>query len=83
MLRRFRDYFTWYLFKHFFGIVIGSTIVSVSINTLIIPNEIADGGVTGISIILHYLFGWPVSWAVLLLNLPLFFLGLRMVGRDF
>jgi len=83
LLRRFRDYFTWQLFKHFIGIVIGSTIVSVSINTLIIPNQIADGGVTGIAIILHYLFNWPVSWAVLLLNLPLFFLGLRMVGRDF
>lgn len=83
MLRRLRDYFTWQLFKHFIGIIIGSTIVSISINTLIIPNEIADGGVTGIAIILHYLFSWPVSWAVLFLNLPLFFLGLRMVGRDF
>jgi len=83
LIRHLRDYFTWHLFKHFIGIVIGSTIVSVSINTLIIPNEIADGGVTGIAIILHYLFNWPVSWAVLMLNLPLFLLGLRMVGRDF
>lgn len=83
MLRRFRDYFTWQLFKHFIGILIGATIVSVSINTLIIPNQIADGGVTGIAIIFHYLFNWPVSWAVFLLNLPLFFLGLRIVGRDF
>ncbi|EHQ90161.1 hypothetical protein DesyoDRAFT_3125 [Desulfosporosinus youngiae DSM 17734] len=83
MIRRLRDYFTWHLFKHFIGIVIGSTIVSISINTLIIPNEIADGGVTGIAIILHYLFNWPVSWAVLMLNLPLFLIGLRMVGRDF
>ncbi|KGK89747.1 hypothetical protein DP73_08925 [Desulfosporosinus sp. HMP52] len=83
MIRRIQDYFTWQLFKHFFGIIIGSTVVSVSINTLIIPNEIADGGVTGIAILLHYLFNWPVSWAVLFLNLPLFFLGLRMVGRDF
>ncbi|HBV86903.1 YitT family protein [Desulfosporosinus sp.] len=83
MPRPFRDYFTWQLFKHFIGIVIGATIVSISINTLIIPNEIADGGATGISIILYYLFNWPVSWTVLLINLPLFFLGLRMVGRDF
>lgn len=83
MLRRFRDYFTWQLFKHFIGIVIGAAIVSFSINTLILPNEIADGGVTGIAIVLHYLFGWPVSWAVLLLNLPLFIMGFRMVGRDF
>lgn len=81
--RRFRDYFTWQLFKHFIGIILGATIVSVSINTLIIPNHIADGGLTGIAIILHYLFNWPVSWAVFLLNLPLFILGLRMVGRNF
>jgi len=80
---RIREYFTLQLLKHFVGIVIGSIIVGASINTLIIPNQIADGGVTGIAIILHYLFNWPVSWAVLLLNLPLFILGLRTVGRDF
>ncbi|MHB8075263.1 YitT family protein [Desulfosporosinus fructosivorans] len=81
--RGIRDYFTFQLLKHFVGIIIGSTIVGVSLNTLIIPNQIADGGVTGIAIILHYLFNWPVGWAVLLLNLPLFILGLRTVGRDF
>lgn len=81
--RRIHKYFTLQWLKHFVGIVIGSTIVSVSLNALIIPNQIADGGVTGIAIILHYLFGWSVSWSVLLLNLPLFILGLRLVGRDF
>ena len=81
--RRFRENFPWQLLKHFVGIIIGATIVSVSINTLIIPNQIADGGVTGIAIILHYLFDWPVSWTILLLNLPLFILGLRLVGRNF
>ncbi|AET68870.1 hypothetical protein Desor_3372 [Desulfosporosinus orientis DSM 765] len=83
MLRGFRKFFPWQLIKYFLGIVLGSTIVSISINTLIIPNDIADGGITGIAIILHYLFNWPVSWAVLLLNLPLFFLGMRIVGRNF
>jgi len=81
--RRIRKYFTLQLLKYFVGIVIGATIVSVSINTLIIPNQIADGGLTGIAIILHYIFHWPVGWTVLLLNLPLFILGLRMVGRKF
>jgi len=81
--RRIRKYFTLQLLKHFIGIVIGATIVSVSINTLIIPNQIADGGLTGIAIILHYIFHWTVGWTVLLLNLPLFIVGLRMVGRKF
>lgn len=83
MLRGFRKFFSWQLIKNFLGIILGSTIVSISINTLIIPNNIADGGMTGIAIILHYLFNWPVSWAVLLLNVPLFFLGMRIVGRNF
>ena len=83
MLRGFRKVFSWQLIKNFLGIILGSTIVSISINTLIIPNNIADGGITGIAIILHYLVNWPVSWAVLLLNVPLFFLGMRIVGRNF
>jgi uncharacterized membrane-anchored protein YitT (DUF2179 family) len=81
--RSFRKNFTLKFLKHVVGIIIGATIVSVSINTLIIPNQIADGGVTGIAIILQYLFRWPVSWTLLLLNLPLFILGLRLVGRNF
>lgn len=57
--------------------------MSASINSLIIPNRIADGGVTGIAIILHYLFKWPVSWIILVLNIPLFIVGLKLVGRSF
>lgn len=52
-------------------------------NTFIIPNRIADGGVTGIAIILHYLYQWPVGWVVFILNVPLFVLGLKLVGRKF
>jgi len=81
--RRIRKFFTLQLLKHFLGIVIGATIVSASINTLIIPNQISDGGVTGIAIILHYIFRWPVSWTILLLNVPLFIIGHRLVGRSF
>ena len=81
--RRYREDFPWQLLKHFVGIIIGATVVSISINTLIIPNQIADGGVTGIAILLHYLFHWPVSLTILLLNLPLFLMGLRLVGRNF
>ena len=78
-----RSKLTWQGVKHFIGIIVGATIVSISINTLIIPNQIADGGLTGIAIILYYLFHWPVSWIVFLLNLPLFILGFRIVGRKF
>lgn len=73
----------WQIIQRIAGIVFGSAIVAVSINSLIIPNHIADGGVTGVAIILHYLLEWPISWTVFLLNVPLFLLGLKMVGRSF
>lgn len=81
--KSFRSKFSWMMFKRVLGIVTGAVIVALSINSLIIPNKIADGGVTGIAIILHYLINWPISLIVLILNLPLFILGGKMVGRLF
>jgi uncharacterized membrane-anchored protein YitT (DUF2179 family) len=65
------------------GIILGAIIVGASINSLILPNHIADGGITGVAIILHYLTGCPVGLTIFALNLPLFIIGLRVVGRKF
>lgn len=73
----------WAVIRDVTGILIGSVTVAISINSLILPNQIADGGITGIAIILHYLFDVPVGTMVFLLNVPLFLLGLKMVGRQF
>jgi len=73
----------WIHLQRVTGIIIGAVIVAISINSLIVPNRIADGGITGIAILLHYLFHWSISWTVLLLNVPLFILGWKMVGRSF
>ncbi|AFM42016.1 hypothetical protein Desaci_3109 [Desulfosporosinus acidiphilus SJ4] len=81
--KKINELFSWQFLKRILGIILGATIVSASINSLIIPNRIADGGVTGIAIILHYLFKWPVSWIILVLNIPLFIVGLKLVGRSF
>lgn len=47
------------------------------------PNNIAPGGVSGISIMIHYLFGIPVSALVMLFNIPLLILAWVMLGREF
>jgi uncharacterized membrane-anchored protein YitT (DUF2179 family) len=73
----------WSRIGQLIGIILGACIVGSSINSLILPNHIADGGVTGIAIILHYLFGFPAGITIFLLNLPLFIMGLRIVGRRF
>lgn len=73
----------WVHFQRVVAIIIGAFIVAASINAMIIPNKIADGGVTGIAIIIYYLFNLPISKIVILLNIPLFLLGWKMVGRVF
>lgn len=71
----------WLLIKQLIGIIIGSSIVAVSINVFILANRIADGGLTGIAIIFYYLFQWDVGITVLILNIPLFILGYKVVGK--
>ncbi|NLM20388.1 MAG: YitT family protein [Peptococcaceae bacterium] len=71
----------WYILKQSLGIIFGAIIVAISINTFILANRIADGGVTGIAIILHYLFNWETGLVVFILNIPLFFLGYKTMGK--
>lgn len=71
----------WEIVKQCLGIILGAVIVSVSVNCFIIANRITDGGITGIAIMLHYLFQWDVGLTVFILNIPLFILGYRVVGK--
>jgi uncharacterized membrane-anchored protein YitT (DUF2179 family) len=71
----------WNILKQCLGIIFGAIIVAVSINTFILANRIADGGVTGIAIILHYIFHWETGLIVFILNIPLFILGYKALGK--
>ena len=63
--------------------VIGSVIGAAAYPTFLIPNNIAPGGVTGVGTILNYLAGWPVGITALILNIPLFLIGYRTMGKVF
>ena len=71
----------WNILRQSLGIIIGALIVAVSLNTFILANRIADGGVTGIAIILHYIFNWETGLVVFILNIPLFILGYKTLGK--
>ena len=64
-------------------IVIGSVIGAAAYPTFLIPNNIAPGGLTGVATILNYLAGWPVGITALVLNIPLFLIGYRTMGKVF
>ena len=52
-------------------------------NLFLVPNKIAAGGVTGLATVIYYLSGMPVGTTMLLLNIPLFLLGIKIIGRSF
>lgn len=64
-------------------ILIGSVIGAAAYPTFLIPNNIAPGGLTGVATILNYLAGWPVGITALVLNVPLFLMGYRTMGKVF
>ncbi|WP_100487191.1 YitT family protein [Sporolactobacillus pectinivorans] len=67
----------------YFYVVIGSVILGISFNLFQLPNRIAAGGVSGISIILHYTLGWEPAYVIWGLNIPLFICGILILGRSF
>ena len=64
-------------------IFIGSVIGAAAYPAFLIPNNIAPGGLTGVATILNYLAGWPVGITALVLNIPLFLIGYRTMGKVF
>lgn len=64
-------------------VTIGSALVSVGLELFLVPNNIIDGGVVGISIILAYLTQLPIGLFLLVLNLPFLFLGYKQIGKTF
>lgn len=65
------------------GIILGSFLFAFGLNYFIIANELAEGGFTGLALILHYTFGFSVGTTILVLNIPLFLVGLKLWGWDF
>lgn len=67
----------------YFYILIGSAVLGISFNVFQLPNKIAAGGVSGISIILHWTLGWEPAYVLWGLNIPLFIGGVLILGKSF
>lgn len=64
-------------------IIIGSFILATAFVFFITPYKIVPGGVYGISIVLHYLFGTPVGAVALCFDIPLTIIGIKVLGPRF
>jgi uncharacterized membrane-anchored protein YitT (DUF2179 family) len=70
-------------FKAYSLILLGAFIMAAGFVLFITPHKIVPGGVYGISIVLHHLFGSPVGLMALGFDVPLTLLGIRMLGPRF
>ncbi|MBK4779536.1 YitT family protein [Streptococcus lactarius] len=68
--------------KNILAIILGAGIFSFGIYFLVIPFHFYEGGVTGITLITYYLFKIPVSLMNLLINIPLFVLAWKLLGKN-
>lgn len=64
-------------------ITLGLIISAIGIRFFLVPGKIASGGVSGIAIILHYKFGFKVGLSMLIMNIPLFLMGIKNFGKGY
>lgn len=67
--------------KDLIMIAIGTGMYGWGLINVNIPNDLAEGGISGITLILRALFKWNPAYTNLLLNVPLLFIGYRILGR--
>ncbi|OMF35821.1 hypothetical protein BK133_10240 [Paenibacillus sp. FSL H8-0548] len=64
-------------------LLIGSMIVAISFNMFMVPNGIASGGVSGVSILVQRMAGITPALTQWAINIPLFIVGLWLLGKRF
>lgn len=70
--------------KEYVLIILGLFLVAIGITYILIPNDIVNGGTSGLSIILNHYFSFlPVGLIMLVLNIVLFTLGIIFVSGEF
>jgi uncharacterized membrane-anchored protein YitT (DUF2179 family) len=67
--------------REYFIILLGSFVYALAFDWLFVPNNIVMGGFTGLAQTLnHYIPALPIGTAVMIMNIPLFIIGIKIQG---
>jgi len=71
--------------RDYTGIVVGSALMGLGIGVFLVDAKVVPGGVSGLAMAFHFLSGGklPVGTMMWLMNLPLFFWGIKELGKEF
>jgi uncharacterized membrane-anchored protein YitT (DUF2179 family) len=64
-------------------VLAGILFCGFALKGFLIPNHFFDGGVTGLSLLLHELYHWNIGYVIVLANIPLIILAAFQVNRKF
>jgi len=62
---------------------IGVFCASIGLECFLVPNQLLDGGVTGISLLLSRLFNWNLSVLIFIINSPFIIMGVKQISWKF
>lgn len=71
------------ILKRTIFMILGAVLVSVGLEIFLVPNQVIDGGIVGISIILAHLLKIKLGFLLFLLNLPFLIVGYKQIGKTF
>ena len=69
--------------KKYLMIFVGALIAAIGLELFLIPNNVIDGGVVGISIMMSSITGLSLGVFLVLLNIPFLYLGYKQIGKNF
>ena len=69
--------------RDFLLIALGVISAGFALKGFLVPNHFFDGGVTGISLLLHEVYNWNLAYVIILANLPFIIAGYFIVSKKF
>jgi len=64
-------------------LVVGCAVSGLAYALFLIPHHFVPGGISGIAIIINYFVALPVGALIVVLNVPVFLLGLKTMGKKY
>lgn len=69
--------------KRYVLMFIGTILTAIGLEIFLVPNQIIDGGIIGLSIMVSHITGFPLGVFIIALNLPFLYLGYMQIGKSF
>lgn len=68
--------------KNILFILLGAAIFAFGLVHFNMQNNLSEGGFTGITLLMYFLWGWDPAITNIILNIPVFFIGWKILGKQ-